>query len=315
MEIKEIQYDGFGKCVSISNGVIQAIITIDFGPRIISFSRCDVEDQSNVFFEDRERKYSSKGKEFEQLYGEGTCYYAYGGHRIWLSPEDYSRTFYPDNQPVVYSISEEGLTFTFPQKFRAVQASITITMGDDACDMMVIHSGKNISKDMQTASLWPITMVRPGGVALVPQNSRRDGNLLLPNRTISLWAYTDLQDPRIRIGNRYLRLYQNPEISSRLKVGTDCHAGWCLYQSGNLIFTKRFIHNVNAVYPDGGVSFEGFVTRDYMELETLSPLYRIAPGDTVRHVENLSLLYEPDLPSCAEISEDDLDEWLGRLSF
>lgn len=53
MEIKEIQYGNYGKCVSLSNGVLQAIVTIDFGPRIISFSRCDTPNPTNIFLRTR----------------------------------------------------------------------------------------------------------------------------------------------------------------------------------------------------------------------------------------------------------------------
>ncbi len=317
MEIKEIEYGSFGKCLSISNGVLKAIVTINVGPRIISLSRCDVADTSNILFEDVEKKYTVKGKEFDRIYGEGSCYYAYGGHRLWLSPEDFSRTYYPDNRPVVYSLTEEGVAFSGPQEIRAVQTSFTISMEENSPNMMVIHTGTNVSKDMQTSSLWAITMLRPSGFAIIPQNPKKDGNLLLPNRQIILWPYTDLKDPRLSIGNRYLTLQHQAEVSaaSRLKVGIDCHEGWCLYRSGDLIFTKRYLHNVNAAYPDGGASFEGFVTGDYLELETLSPLYRIAPGDSVRHVERFSLLYEPEMKNPDFSDEESIASWVSSLSF
>ena len=36
--VKEIEnFKDYGKCVSISNGTIEALVTIDLGPRIISF--------------------------------------------------------------------------------------------------------------------------------------------------------------------------------------------------------------------------------------------------------------------------------------
>ena len=317
MEIKEIEYGPFGKCLSISNGVLKAIVTIDVGPRILSFSRCDIPDTSNIFFEDPERKYTAKGKKFDQVYGEGSYYCAYGGHRLWLSPEDFSRTYYPDNRPVVYSLTEEGVTFTGPQETRAVQTSMTLSMGENSNNMMVIHTGTNVSKDMQMSSLWAITMLRPSGFAVIPQNPKRDGNLLLPNRQVILWPYTDLKDPRMNLGNRFLTLRQDPSAPacSRLKIGTDCHEGWCLYRSGDLLFTKRYLHNVNAIYPDGGASFEGFITSDYLELETLSPLYRIAPGDRVRHVESFSLLYEPAQNDPDPSNEEAVEDWISSLSF
>ncbi len=314
MEIKEIQYGNYGKCLSISNGILQAVVTIDVGPRIISLSRLDAPSPPNILFEDTQRKYTAKGKAFDQLYGPNSCYYTYGGHRLWLSPEDYCRTYYPDNSPVIYSLTEEGISFSAPQEHRAIQTEFMISMGENSESMMVIHTGKNVSEDMQTASLWAITLLRAGGFAIVPQNPKKDGNLLLPNRTISLWNYTDLHDPRLCLGNRYLLLHQQAEgaVSPQLKIGTDCHEGWCLYRSGDLLFEKRYVHDVNAIYPDGGASFEGFVTADYLALETLSPLYRIAPGDSVRHVENFTLGYRPNLADPDFSDEASIAQWIAE---
>ena len=38
-------------------------------------------------------------------------------------------------------------------------------------------------------------------------------------------------------------------------------------------------------YPDCGCSFETFTNADFLELETLGPLTRLHPGETVTHTE------------------------------
>lgn len=52
---------------------------------------------------------------------------------------------------------------------------------------------------------------------------------------------------------------------------------------------RRYVHNIYAAYPDLGASFETYTNGDFSEMESLSPLYHIEPGSTVRHVENLTL--------------------------
>ena len=47
--------NNFGKCLEISNGEINAIITIDFGPRIIRYGFVDGE---NMLYEDINREIS-----------------------------------------------------------------------------------------------------------------------------------------------------------------------------------------------------------------------------------------------------------------
>ncbi|HQQ00974.1 MAG TPA: hypothetical protein PLY86_21170, partial [bacterium] len=43
-------------------------------------------------------------------------------------------------------------------------------------------------------------------------------------------------------------------------------------------------------YPDMGCSLETFTNNEMLEFETLSPLWRILPGETVEHVEQWRLL-------------------------
>ena len=44
----------------------------------------------------------------------------------------------------------------------------------------------------------------PGGKEVVPQGRRDTG--LLPNRVVSLWPYSRLDDPRVHWGERYIFL-------------------------------------------------------------------------------------------------------------
>ncbi len=53
-------------------------------------------------------------------------------------------------------------------------------------------------------------------------------------------------------------------------------------------FLKRFEYEEGAPYPDGGCSVESYTNKDpnMFELETLSPLRTLEPGDTLTHVEH-----------------------------
>ena len=55
------------------------------------------------------------------------------------------------------------------------------------------------------------------------------------------------------------------------------------------LFVKRS-HAAGApeAYPDFGCSFEMFTNADFLELETLSPLVELRPGQSVTHTENWS---------------------------
>ena len=57
---------------------------------------------------------------------------------------------------------------------------------------------------------------------------------------------------------------------------------------------KHYVHNKSARYPDFNSSFEVYTDDKMLEIKTLSPLYRMEPKETIRHVENWSLSKAPE---------------------
>lgn len=293
IEIKEMDYENYGRCVQISNGIIDVVVTIDCGPRIVRFG---FTDEANILYNDLERKYVTHNQSMEECYGKDAAFYCYGGHRLCLSPERMPETYYPDNDPVVYGILPDGVSFTpARQKHNDMQLSFEVVMGEGATDIMVVHSAKNCSKEKQTYALWAVTMVNGGGIEIIPQN-KDDNNILFPNRTISFWPYTDIRDKRIFLGNHNLTVQHNSSVETALKLGVNNVSGWVSYTNKDYTLVKRFVHSAQAPYPDFGCSYETYVNKDYVEMQSLSPLYNIEPGQGIRHVENLSLFKAPAAP-------------------
>lgn len=307
IQIKEISYENYGKCVHITNGIIEVIVTIEVGPRIVRFG---FKDGVNMMYNDLERKHKLCGEEFEALYGKGNSYNNYGGHRLWLSPESLPATYYPDNNAVVYSLLNNGVKFTPPrQKHNQMQLSFEVMMNEGANDIMVVHSGKNHSRDTQILALWAITALNPGGLVIIPQN--HGGEELEPNRSVILWPYTRLRDPRVFWGEKFITVRHDPSITDQFKIGCNNLVGWACYVNNGIALIKRFVHNNHAVYPDFGASFETYLNKDYAELETLSPLYHVKPGETIRHVENLTLCKIHTEPNPAD--EAQLEKFIEKL--
>ena len=291
MDIKEIQFENYGKCLQISNGLIDAVITIDFGPRIVRLGPCGCE---NLLFSDTERKYVMRGKSEESLMKSNAFYY-YGGHRAALMPCKPDQTFYPDNYPVVYSILSDGVLFTSQkQKSSDMKLEFEVVMGKDATDIMVVHTAENCSKKVQTHGIAAATMISENGTAVLPQ-SCEDHIKLIPNRMIALWPGTVLSDPRISQNNKYIFLSREPQNSAPLKIGINNTSGWGAYIGKKYAIVKRYVHTPQAAYPDFGCSFEAEITADYAELTSLSPIYRIEPGEIIKHVENISIFDVGDI--------------------
>lgn len=305
LEIKEIDYKNFGKCVLLTNGIIGVVVTIDFGPRVIEFGFCDKE---NLFYQDTKR--TCKIEPDSGVNSEQTFYY-YGGHRLWLSTERPAKAVLPDNAPVVYSILPESVRFSAPrQKGSNFQTGFEIFMGEDTSDIMVVHTAKNTAKEAQPCGLWPITMLKGEGVVILPQNSDTSDHCR-PNRAVVLWPGTEIHDERLFIGNRFLTICKTSEDKAPLKIGCNNILGWAAFVAPHYTFIKRYVHDVQAVYPDFGSSCEVDCQKDFVEIQSMSPMYRVEPGQEIKHVENLSLY---QTPNCVNPNnEEDIQRYISNL--
>ncbi len=290
MKTKIIEnYKLYGKCISLSNEKIEAIVTLDVGPRIVSFSFLN---GTNVMLSDRNKFEPLGGKEFDDFYYKGAAWESFGGHRLWLSPESLPETYYPDNEPVEYVI--EGNTATFipkPQTENGVALQFSLTLDDDTNEMTVTHKVKNISSEIKEYSLWALTVLEQGGIEIIPQNTR--DTELLGNRLIAFWPYADINDHRLFLGNKYVSLKQDPNAHRAFKMGFDANFGTGYYVLNDVVFKKEYNHNIDGVYPDGGMSFETYTNETIIEFETLGELTTLYPNDETEHIEKFSLYKKP----------------------
>ena len=82
-----IEYRGWKNNLRLTNGDAELVVTLDVGPRVISYR---LPDGFNVL-----KNYDS------MMGGTGEAEWQIrGGHRFWLAPEDLTRTYFPDNRPV-----------------------------------------------------------------------------------------------------------------------------------------------------------------------------------------------------------------------
>ena len=81
ISVKEIDYKEYGKCVEISNGTVDVVVTVDVGPRIIRFGFIGGENELC----------EAPGASQPLIGGPvGGVWKIKGGHRLWHSPEKYA---------------------------------------------------------------------------------------------------------------------------------------------------------------------------------------------------------------------------------
>lgn len=309
VKVKEIEsYLDYGKCVSISNGVIEAYVTIDIGPRIIKFGYINGQ---NFMCTEREALGGRDDAPFEDFFGKGRKWENLGGHRIWLSPESYPETYLPDDRPVAYTVTESGAVFNpLPDTEVGVQKTMEIKMDADDSNMQVIMKVKNIDKAEKEFAIWALSVCTAGGTLILPTNTNDTG--LLPNRAIVVWPYTDLRDDRIYFGNKYATVRQDTSATRPVKLGFNLNGGTAYYVMGDEILYKNFETKHGEVrYADYDCSFETYTNNLFLEFETLGELKCVAPEEESVHIENWSLLNKP----CeVDFKDDDsIDNFLLKI--
>lgn len=307
IERREVLDEEFGRCIYMENHFIHLMVSIDYGPRIVSLGFLDGE---NLFYHDEEGRHVHANDEWKAYYGEERRFHLYGGHRLAVAPDRMPQSYYPDTEPVVYTPLTGGMRFTPPkQRENDLQFSLDVMMGEDASDLMLVQYMKNCSHEEKRLSLSGCTMFAPGGVAILPQNRGREEKHL-PNRNVTMWPFSSFRDERLSLGDRYI-LVQQAESDRLLKFGINDVLGWAAYSNRGVTVLKRFVHTQGQVYPDFGSSLEMYLCSDYAELRSLSPLVTLAPGETLRHVENLALMRVPDLKFGA--SEEQVEAFVYNL--
>ncbi len=277
VKVNETTYPSYGKCVQITNGRIELIVTVDLGPRII---RAGYVGGDNFMFEDPER-------DFEHDLGDGRCFYNYGGHRLWISPESFPETYYPDNEPVEYSIKGSTVTFTPPAQTTGFSLKWEITMSDNEDKVNIRHYVTNNGKEERKVAPWAITMLANGGHMLIPVNDNDTG--YLPNRYVVLWPYAKMNDPRVNWGDEFIIMDQTwdqaENMDTPFKIGLSQLKSWAVYVKEDSMFMKRYTYYPDAEYPDGNCSFETYSCESFIEMETVGRYKTLGTGDTAVHDE------------------------------
>ncbi len=283
-------YKGFGKCLYMTNGTVDAIASLDIGPRILRYGYVG---EDNIFIADTENKciVHQSSPELKDYYGSEEHYYCtYGGHRIWQAPEVHPKTHYPDNFPIEYEILDNGVKLTAPVQYRNnIQGSITLTFGEGT-EVNLHQEIKNTSRFTQDFALWTITMCATGGVAVMRRN-----DLTLPgspNMSVALWSHANFTNNTIFIGNKYITVVQPKDTS--MKFGLQLQHGDTYYVNGDTVFKKEFAPKYPyGNYTDWGSNFETYSCAHFTELEFLSEYTKVAPQHSVTLDETWSLCRKP----------------------
>ena len=297
MAVDYIPFGGWQNNVRIANEHAELIITLDVGPRVISYRTADGE---NVF------------KTFdEHLGGTGeTEWKSRGGHRLWLAPEDPVLSYIPDNAPVQHRVVSEleVEVENAPTDQLPVRKVMNVALEPDSMRVTVTHRAENRGTQGLTAATWGISVMAPGGIEIIPLpplgEHPRD---LLPTRNLILWAFTDMANPRWRWGRRFITLRQAQ--AGPTKLGLMHRESWVAYHRDGSLFLKTIGYDSSATYPDMGCNFETFTNEEMLEVEALGPLVELAPGAAASHIEQWQVFENVTAPPAD--NDDAMADWIA----
>ncbi len=296
-----VDYRGWKNNLLLSNGDVELIVTLDVGPRVISYR---LPGGVNVM-----KNYDS------QMGGTGEDEWQIrGGHRFWLAPEDLTRTYFPDNRPVKYEEigAHAARIIAPPEEEYGVQKTMELRLGSKGTRVDVVLKATNTGKQPTELAPWGPTVLAPGGVEIIPLPPKKPHPLhprnakspadYAPNQELILWPYFDFADTRWTFGSRYIFLRQDVN-KGPTKIGLAHRMGWVAYLNSGVLFVKRFDYREGAVYPDRGTRYQTFSYQEMLEMETVGELVTLQPGESAELKESWEL--HGGVPSAR--SEDEVD--------
>ena len=282
-----VEYRGWENNLRIATGDAELVVTLDVGPRVISYR---LPGGPNVLKNYDEQMGKSGEPEWQIR----------GGLRFWLAPEDLTRTYFPDNRPVRYEqTGPEAVKLVPPPEAEyGVQKEMHLKLGPKGTKVDVMLRVTNVGREPTTLAPWGPTVMAPGGVEIIPlppkkphpgsPKKAKSPADFAPNQEVILWPYFDFTDTRWTFGRRYAFLRQDV-TKGPTKIGLAHRMGWVAYLNGGVLFVKRFDYREGAVYPDLGTRYQTFSNEDMLEMETVGELVTLPPGQSAELVESWEL--------------------------
>lgn len=269
-------------------------VTLEVGPRILGFGRVGGPNEMCQFAKDAGRT-------------GGDVYHSFGGHRLWIAPEEDPKTMQPDNAPVETGQDGPWNTFRSATDRYGMQKEIAVQPDAALGGFRLRHRIYNRGVYAATLAPWALSVMAVGGECLFPQHPFvAHSDQVLPTRPLVLWGYTDMTDPRWTWGKRLIRLRQDAERGPQ-KVGMLIQQGWAAYANHGNLFLKHFPYDPAATYPDYGCNFETFTRQDMLEVESVGALQTVAPGAYAEHLETWYLVPGVTVPGDDDAAADLLE--------
>lgn len=278
--MQKIPFRDIPDCIRLENGEVELVLSTGVGPRILCYAF--VGGQNHF----------AEGLDTPMQTALG-AWVPRGGHRLWVAPERLPGSYAPDSVPVqVLEHGPRSVTLVQPPDAAGFEKSISVTLEDAGTRVEVTHQIRNHNAFPVEIAPWALSIVRPGTVLIPQEPYRSHDDDLQATRTLTLWSFTNLADPRWRFGQRFIRLTADPALEEAQKIGALNRQGYSAHHADGELFITRFApasSQPGVRYADMGCNNETYTAGAFMEMESLGPLETVDVGGTVTHRELWSL--------------------------
>lgn len=268
INVRELAVDEIGNCVEIVYDETELLVTLDFGPRIVSAKK----GGENLIFNGPD---SALGR---------SC-----GHKMRITLDKSTNGIYCDNSPVRYSLLPDGVSFE-QSIIDPVQLEVFMDIYfTENGELTVEHRVHNKSKEELKLSIYTETPFVTDGFVFVPQSEIV--NPERPTNILTLWEGCKWSDKRLFIGDKYVTVRTAPAqgCPERLKIGVNDTDGLAGFVSPGGMITKSFTHNTSALYPFYNCSAFATAEEECLTIQMTSPFFLVEPDEAARHLEVWSI--------------------------
>jgi hypothetical protein len=287
VEVSLIHYNGWPDSIQIENAETVLIVVPAIG-RIMHYQ---IKNHKNVLWQDRLL-------DGQLIPEEGTSYddgppkwFNFGGDKVWPTEQSefpkingfaWPPDYYFDGSRHQFEILPDGVRMTSPvSRFCGARVIRTIRLDAAGSGVRIEQSLEKVSlvhsKDVEPIefTIWSVTQVQNPKRILVPINPKSQfaaGYYTFPNR----YKVSDNFSTGDGVGS-FIPSRKFPQ-----KIGVDS-GNWLAAVWDDQVFAQFFKMDDKGRYPDGGLPVEVYTSPRYTELELLSPLKSLKPGESIHY--------------------------------
>ncbi len=273
VKIERGSYHGWKNTIRLSNGEAELI----FVPQIGRIMRYSFIGAPNLLWNND----ALLGKVLDPK-KPGTEWMNFGGDKLWPAPQ--AKWGWPPD-PLMDAGTQEikvknrktlVMTGQVSPKHQ-VQFRREITLDAQGTGVTFVNTLHNVGKQEEAWSCWEVAQIDdPDRMTMAAYNGGKN------SKGYYLFGDTPLDAGLLKQEEGLLVLERSKTKSA--KIGSDSPEGWIEAKKGNLRFRMKMQVEPGQLYPDENSPLEIYTNPDplsYVELEMLSPLKKLKPGESV----------------------------------